>query len=147
MAGLPNPRSASVGVATFQPVLLVDDLVAGAASAEVLLAAAGYQVATESRGDAVLRLVRTMYMRMVVTELHVPCGEGTCVATILRGERRRYPRLRVIALTRHCDVGDHAWMLAAGCDVVIAKLDESALLVREVRRLDDYSIPVISLPS
>jgi CheY-like chemotaxis protein len=148
----PSHVMASSG--TLQPVLLVDDNPVTAATSETLLASAGYQVASEPRGDAVLRLVRTMYMRMVVTELYVPCAEGPCVATILGGERRRYPRLRVVVLTGHNQPKDRAWAMATRCDVILAKGAAASGLVREVRRLDDYSAAVrasayalIDLPS
>jgi CheY-like chemotaxis protein len=125
-----------------QPVLLVDDDPVTAAANETLLARAGYQVAAESRGDAVLRLVRTMFMRMVVSELYVPCAEGPCVATVLGGERQRYPRLRVVVLTGHYLPKDRAWAMAARCDVILAKGAAASGLVREVRRLDDYSASI-----
>lgn len=133
--------------ATLQPVLLVDDDPTAAATTEAILTRAGYAVASESRGDAVLKLVRTMFMRLVVTELYVPCSEGRCVATVLHGERRARPRLRVIVYTRHRSPEDQAWALATGCDAIIAKTAPPAALVREVRRLDDYSVPAISLLS
>jgi CheY-like chemotaxis protein len=148
---LPATRRSS---GSLQPVLLVDDDPVTALANEALLASAGYQVAREARGDAVLRLVRTMFMRMVVSELYVPCSEGPCVATILGGERQRYPRLRIVVLTGHYRPQDRAWAMASRCDVILAKGAAASGLVREVRRLDDYaaSLPasahsIIDLPS
>ena len=58
------------------PVLVIDDDAAGAASTRDRLAAAGCPMALEANGDAVLRLVRAEAMRLVVSELYIPCAEG-----------------------------------------------------------------------
>ena len=101
------------------PVLVIDDEPAGAATTLGWLAGAGYPTAAESAGDAVLRLVRTEVMRLVVSELYIPCGEGACVVTALKQDRTRLPRLRVLVHTRHTAAADDAWALAAGCDALV----------------------------
>ena len=53
-------------------------------------------------------------MRLVVSELYIPCTEGACVVTALKQERARLPRLRVLAHSRHTGPADDAWALAAG---------------------------------
>jgi CheY-like chemotaxis protein len=118
------------------PVLVVDDEPAGAATTLGWLAGAGYPTAAESAGDAVLRLVRTEVMRLVVSELYIPCGEGACVVTALKQDRTRLPRLRVLVYSRHTAAADDAWALAAGCDALLHKPASAAACVREVRRLD-----------
>ena len=118
------------------PVLVIDDEPAGAATTLGWLAGAGYPTAAESDGDAVLRLVRTEVMRLVVSELYIPCGEGACVVTALKQDRTRLPRLRVLVHTRHTAAADDAWALAAGCDALLHKPASAAACVREVRRLD-----------
>jgi CheY-like chemotaxis protein len=81
-------------------------------------------------------LVRTEVMRLVVSELYIPCAEGTCVVTALKADRTRLPRLRVLVHTRHTAAADDAWALAAGCDAVLHKPGSAGALVREVRRLE-----------
>jgi CheY-like chemotaxis protein len=118
------------------PVLVIDDDEAGATTTLGRLAAAGYPTAAEANGDAVLRLVRAELMRLVVSELYIPCAEGRCVVTALKLDRARLPRLRVLVHTRHTTPSDDAWALAAGCDGVLHKPGSAQALVREVRRLD-----------
>jgi CheY-like chemotaxis protein len=126
---------ASTGPPT-RPVLVIDDDAAGATTTLRRLAEAGYPTAAEADGDAVLRLVRAELMRLVVSELYIPCAEGACVVTALKQERTRLPRLRVLIHTRHTTAADDAWALAAGCDAVLHKPGSAAALVREVRRLE-----------
>jgi CheY-like chemotaxis protein len=115
---------------------VIDDERAGAAKTRGQLSLAGYVVAAETYGDAVLRLVRAEPMRLVVSELYVPCAEGACVIAALKQERDRLPRLRVLAYSRHTTPVDDAWALAAGCDAVLHKPGSAGALVREVRRLE-----------
>ena len=118
------------------PVLVIDDERAGAATALERLAEAGYPTAAEADGDAVLRLVRAEPMRLVVSELHVPCAEGPCVVAALKRERARLPRLRVLVHSRHTGPADDAWALAAGADGVLHKPASAGALVREVRWIE-----------
>lgn len=128
--------AAHVAPASATPVLVIDDDLAGATATCDGLAAAGYQTAAETRGDAVLQLVRAELLRLVVSELYVPCAEGPCVVMALRADRAWLPQLRVLAHSRHTAAADDAWALAAGCDGVLHKPAAAAALVREVRRLD-----------
>lgn len=118
------------------PVLVVDDDPAGAATTLGWLAGAGYPTAAERDGDAVLRLVRAELMRLVVSELYIPCAEGPCLVTALKRERARLPRLRVLVHSRHTAAADDVWALAAGGDAVLHKPASTDALVREVRRLE-----------
>ena len=118
------------------PVLVIDDEPTGEARTLGWLTRAGYPTAAESDGDAVLRLVRTELMRLVVSELYIPCSEGACVVTALKQDRTRLPRLRVLVHSRHTAPADDAWALAAGCDAVLHKPASAAACVREVRRLE-----------
>jgi CheY-like chemotaxis protein len=118
------------------PVLVIDDAPGGADTTVGQLAAAGYPTAAEPDGDAVMRLVRAELMRLVVSELYIPCAEGACVVTALKQERARLPRLRVLVHSRHTTPADDAWALAAGCDGVLHKPASAAALTREVRRLE-----------
>ena len=117
-------------------VLVIDDAARDAATTLARLARVGYPVVAEADGNAVLLLVRTEAMRLVVSELYIPCAEGACVVTALKQERARLPQLRVLAHSRHTGPADDAWALAAGCDGVLHKPGSAASLVREVRRLD-----------
>ena len=114
------------------PVLVIDDQPADVATTLGRLAEAGYSAVAESNGDAVLRLVRADLMRFVVSELYVPCAEGTCVVAALKRDRTRLPRLRVLAHSRHTTPSDDAWALAAGCVLLFSHL-ESAFLDLYVR--------------
>ena len=118
------------------PVLVIDGDPAGATTTVGWLARAGYPTAAEPDGDAVLRLVRAELMRLVVSELYVPCAEGACVVTALKQERARLPRLRVLVHSRHTAPADDAWALAAGCDGVLHKPGSADALAREVHRLE-----------
>ena len=117
------------------PVLVIDDDTGGEATTLRWLAAAGYATTAEADGDAVLRLVRGELVRLVVSEIYIPCSEGACVVTALKQDRGRLPRLRVLVHTRHTTATDDAWALAAGCDGVLHKPASAAECVREVRRL------------
>jgi CheY-like chemotaxis protein len=121
---------------TAPPVLVVDDDRSGAASAEAALRAGGYDVVAEAGGDEVLRLVRSSLMRLVVSELYVPCAEGGCVVTALKQDRSRLPRLRVLVHTRHTSPADLDGALDAGGDGVVPKPARDGILLREVQRLD-----------
>lgn len=118
------------------PILVVDDRADGAALSRAMLEANGNEVVDEAEGDAVLRLVRSAVMRCVVTEIYIPCAEGRCVVSALKGDRYRLPRLRVLVYTRHRSADDLAWALDAGSDGVLHKQAESRVPLREVRRLD-----------
>jgi CheY-like chemotaxis protein len=123
------------------PVLLVDDVPADAAESRAVLVLGGYAVAAESDGDVALRLVRASLLRCVVSELHVVCAEGPCVVMVLKSDRRRLPRLRVLVYTRHRSTADLEWALATGSDTVLYKPAGSGVLLREVRRLDALGGP------
>ena len=133
---LPGRSGASALPSRPPPVLVIDDDPGGAASTLARLADGGYPTAAQPDGDAVLRLVRSEAMRLVVSELYIPCAEGACVVTALKQERARLPRLRVLAHSRHTTPADDAWALAAGCDAVLHKPGSADALLREVRRLD-----------
>jgi CheY-like chemotaxis protein len=117
-------------------VLVVDDDESGSAATAVILAHGGYASTRESDGDAVLRLARSDVLRLVVSELYIPCAEGRCVITALKLDRRRLPRLMVLAYSRHTAPADDQWALSAGCDSLLHKPAPAADLIREVRRLD-----------
>jgi CheY-like chemotaxis protein len=117
-------------------VLVIDDDPAGATTTLAWLAGAGYPTVAQPDGDAVLRLVRTEALRLVVSELYVPCAEGACVVTALKRDRTRLPHAYVLVHTRHTTPADDAWALAAGCDAVLHKPASAAAVTREVRRLE-----------
>lgn len=134
-------RDPSRGPATgAAPVLVIDDVPAEAATTLDRLALAGYPTAVEADGDAVLRLVRAEAIRLVVSELHIPCAEGPCVVTALKQERTRLPRLRVLVHSRRTAPDDDAWALAAGADGVLHKPAPADALLREVRRLEGTQV-------
>ena len=137
--GLPTgpPTAPPTGPA---PVLVIDDDADGSTTTRGWLAAAGYPTAADADGDAVLRLVRAEMMRLVVSELYIPCAEGRCVVTALKQERARLPRLRVLVHTRHTSPADDGWALTAGADAVLHKPGSAAALVREVRRLEGADV-------
>jgi CheY-like chemotaxis protein len=117
------------------PVLVIDDEPGGAITLR-WLTDAGYRTADATDGDSVLRLARAESLRLVISELYVPCAEGACVVAALKGERMRLPRLRVLVHSRYTSPADDAWALEAGCDAVLHKPTSADALVREVRRLD-----------
>lgn len=131
-----SPEDADRSATPAPPVLVVDDDPGAAADTAAQLRAGGYPVAAEAEGDAVLRLVRAALVRLVVSELYIPCAEGRCVVTALKQDRTRLPRLRVLVHTRHTAPADVGWALAAGADAVVPKPARAGVLVREVRRLD-----------
>jgi CheY-like chemotaxis protein len=123
------------------PILVIDDDAAAAATTIAALAEGRYRGTAESDGDAALRHVRTVLVGLVVSELYVACAEGPCVITVLKAERTRLPRLQVLVYTRHDDPADREWALATGCDALLLKSAPSAMLLREVGRLDGGTQP------
>ena len=123
------------------PVLVVDEDLDAAAGTLAALAPDGYHGVAESDGDAALRYVRGAHVRLVVSELYVKCGEGPCVVTVLKGDRQRLPRLRVLVYTHHEGEVDVEWALATGCDGLVFKSAAPGVLVREVARLDGAPYP------
>jgi CheY-like chemotaxis protein len=118
------------------PILVVDEDRSAAAITLAALTAEGYPSVDEQDGDAALRHVRAELVRLVVSELYVACAEGPCVVTVLKGERNRLPRLRVLVYTQHGQKTDVEWALATGCDALVLKSAERRVFVREVARLD-----------
>ena len=118
------------------PVLVVDDDAAAALATLAALDAGGYPGTGEADGDAVLRHVRAVLVRLVVSELYVACAEGPCVVAVIKGERERLPRLRVLIYTRHERDADVEWALATGCDAVVLKSAVAGVLLREMGRLE-----------
>jgi CheY-like chemotaxis protein len=118
------------------PILIVDDDPAGASDTADALTSASYPVVAESDGDAVLRLVRARVMRLVVSELYIPCAEARCVVAALKQDRAHLPRLQVLVHTRHTAPVDVEWALSAGADGLVLKQAPEGVLLREIRRLD-----------
>ena len=118
------------------PVLVVDDDPAGAAATAARLGAAGLRTAIASDGDGALARVRGALVRVVVSEIYVPCAEGACVVAALKGDRARLPRLRVVVHTRHSSPADFEYALANGADAVVPKHAPADVLLRELRVLD-----------
>ena len=117
------------------PVLVVDDDRAGASATCATLTAAGIAARVERDCDAAVRHVRAARVRVLVSEIYVPCGEGPCVVAVLKGDRHRLPRLRVLVHTRHTAAEDTAYALANGADAIVPKGAPDEVLVRELRRL------------
>ena len=130
-----TPASASAR----PPILVVDDNLAESATTSATLEAGGFAVVAESEGDAALRYARRSLTHLLVSELYVPCAEGTCLVRVLKGDRARLPRLQVLVHTRHTTQLDTEWALAAGCDAVVPKGASTSVLVREVRRLEGFA--------
>lgn len=121
------------------PVLVLDDLVDQSVATVTTLHDAGFRAVAESNGDAALRHARTQLTHLMVSELYVPCAEGSCVVSVLKGDRRRLPRLQVLVHTRHTSALDTDWALAAGCDAIVPKGGSSDVLIREIRRLEGFA--------
>ena len=122
-------------------MLVVDEDAVAAVATVAALASGGYRGTGEADGDAALRHVRAALVRLVVSELYVACAEGPCVVTVLKGERDRLPRLRVLVYTRHEQEADVEWALATGCDALVCKSAVVEVLLREVGRLDGVRQP------
>jgi CheY-like chemotaxis protein len=118
------------------PVLVVDDDVAARLATLAVLADGGYDGLGEAGGDAALRHINASLVRLVVSELHIPCAEGPCIVAVLKGERTRLPHLRVLVYTRHDTDADLEWAFATGCDALVRKSAAAELFLREVGRLD-----------
>lgn len=121
------------------PVLVLDDIVAQSVVTVTTLQDAGFRAVAESNGDAALRRARSELTHLMVSELYVPCAEGSCVVSVLKADRRRLPRLQVLVHTRHSSALDTDWALAAGCDAIVPKGGASDVLIRELRRLDGFA--------
>ena len=123
------------------PLLIVDDVTAEGAATAAQLAGEGYPALQERDGDVVLERVRNAVVRLVISELHIPCSEGPCLVAALKKERGRLPRMRVLVHTRRTSEADVAWALDAGADGLVPKGAPAAILLREVRRLDGVERP------
>jgi CheY-like chemotaxis protein len=136
-----TPSRAAAAPSGVPPILVVDDLAEHRAATAAALSTDGYPAVEAAEGDAVLRLVRARLVRLVVAELYIPCSGGRCVVTCLKQERGRLPQLRVLVHTRHTRPEDREWALDAGCDGLVPKSAPTAVLLREVRRLDALEAP------
>jgi DNA-binding NarL/FixJ family response regulator len=121
------------------PLLVIDDNPAESVATLATLEMGGFAAVAESKGDAALRYARRSLTNLLVSELYVPCAEGACVVRVLKGDRARLPRLRVLVHSRHSSESDTEWALAAGCDAVVPKGASAAVLVREIRRLEGFA--------
>lgn len=130
-----SPASASAR----PPILVVDDNAGESAATLAALDAGGFAGVAELEGDAALRHARHSLTHVLVSELYVPCAEGSCVVRVLKGDRARLPRLQILVHTRHTTQSDTEWALAAGCDAVVPKGASTGVLVREVRRLEGFA--------
>ena len=133
-----SPRTAKAASAR-PPVLVIDDISSDSDVTVAALDDAGFVAVAESEGDAALKHARNNLTALVVSELYVPCAEGACVVTVLKGDRHRLPRLHVLVYTRHTTAADTDWALAAGSDAVVPKGTSPAVLIREVRRLEGFA--------
>lgn len=118
------------------PILVVDDDPAESAATLAALDGGAFAAVAESTGDAALRYARRSLTNLLVTELYVACAEGSCVVRVVKGDRARLPRLRVLVHTRHTAESDTESALAAGCDAIVPKGASAAVLLREIRRLE-----------
>ncbi len=117
-------------------MLVVDDDPSAAGLLAALLADLGLPAMTAADGDAALHAARSTPVRLVVSEIYVPCSEGTCVVAALKQDRHRLPHLRILVHTRHASPADLAYALANGADVFVPKSAPRDVLLREVHRLD-----------
>jgi len=124
------------------PILVVDDNPAAAAAAAATLVAAGLPARCDIDCEAALRFVRAERVRVLVSEIYVPCSEGPCVVAVLKGDRHRLPRLRVLVHSRHTRPEDIEYAFANGADAFVPQTAPDEVLLREIRRLtalDDQS--------
>jgi two-component system phosphate regulon response regulator PhoB len=133
------PIFSPMPVSARPPVLIVDDNPAESAVTLATLETGGFAAIAESEGDAALRHARRSLTHLLISELYIPCAEGTCVVTVLKSERTRLPRLQVLVHTRHTSELDTEWALEAGCDALVPKGASADVLVREVRRLEGFA--------
>ena len=117
------------------PIIVADDDQSTAVATTQSLSARGYRALAESDGDEVLRRVHGSLTRLVVAELYIPCAQGRCIVTVLKQDRARLPRLRVLVHTRHTLPVDVEWALASGADTIVHKSAAPDVLVLEVERL------------
>lgn len=121
------------------PVLVLDDRADESLVTVATLEDSGFSAVAEHEGDAALRRARSELTHLMVSELYVPCAEGLCVISVLKGDRQRLPRLQILVHTRHTAPADTDWALAAGCDALVPKGASPTLLIREMKRLDGFA--------
>ncbi|HEY2854923.1 MAG TPA: hypothetical protein VGJ18_18845 [Gemmatimonadaceae bacterium] len=121
------------------PVIVLDDRPDESIVTVATLADGGFSAVSEREGDAALRRARSELSHLMVSELYVPCAEGSCVVSVLKGDRRRLPRLQILVHTRHTAEVDTDWAFAAGCDALVPKGASRGVLIRELKRLDGFA--------
>jgi two-component system cell cycle response regulator DivK len=125
---------ASYGTAPRPLVLVIDDNHEGREGCALLLAQAGFHVATAINGLDGLVKALTLRPDVILMDLAMPdldgldCTRQLCAAPATRD-------IPVIALTAHCTAEVRALALAAGCRAFVIKPFVPATLIEEVDRL------------
>jgi DNA-binding response OmpR family regulator len=121
-------------------VLLVDDDTDTRRIYERLLTHEGYQVLEARTGDEAIAIARAAAPGIVVLDLGLPDMDGLDVSRALRANQAA-TCLRIVVLTAYVSDADRARVLAAGCDVYVAKPILPRALVAIIQQLDTASTP------
>lgn len=113
-------------------VLVVDDSEANRELASYLLLRDGFELAQAHDVYSTLEQVRLFHPQLVLLDIQLPSVDGLQIVKRLRGDPETC-KLLLIAFTAYAMTGDHARMLAAGCDGYLAKPIDVAVFASQVR--------------
>lgn len=101
-------------------ILVIEDNLAHAMLAELLLSRGGYQVLTAGEAETGLATAQTQQPDLILLDMQLPGMDGLAALTALKAqpETRNIP---VIAVSAFLDQFPEAQLHAAGCVDVIAK--------------------------
>lgn len=98
------------------------------------LARAGYRPLAVPDGQAALAILAVEPVKLVITELYLPCGDERC---LLRAIKRHpvHGSVPVVAYSARVAAADREWAARQGCDLFLAKPTSIGDLLERVHAL------------
>jgi len=112
-------------------VLIVDDHPVNLKLARIVLATAGYDVATAVDAESALAVLGTWSPALILMDLQLPGVDGYELTRRIKADPAR-AGTAVVALTAYAMKGDEERARAAGCDGYITKPVDAARLLEQV---------------
>lgn len=96
------------------------------------LSRAGYRPIAVSDGAAALAVLEGAPVRLVISELYLPCADERCLVRAIR-QQAALDAVRVIAYTTRVSAEDREWAQRQRCDLFLPKPTNVNELIEHVR--------------